>query len=87
MTRDRDVGSTLLPLLSISRTRAWPAGGGGVVAVVLLARAKLLGLDGVAEPGPGEDAGHPASEVYLAGAAPHVDPISSRTDSGVAGLG
>ena len=49
-------------------------GGGGVGAVaLLLAPPKLLGLDGVAEPGPGEYAGHAAGERDLAGAAPHVD--------------
>ena len=62
-------------------------GGGGVggvgAVVLLLAPPELLGLDGVAEPGPGEDAGHAAGEGDLAGAAPHMDPISSRTDSGV----
>ena len=60
-------------------------GVGGVGAVVLqLAPAELLGLDGVAEPGPGEDAGHAAGEGDLAGAAPHVDAVGSGTDSGVA---
>ena len=64
-----------------------PLGGvggvGGVGVVALLAPAELLGLDGVAEPGPGEDAGHAAGEGDLAGAAPHVDAVGSRTDSGV----
>ena len=64
-----------------------PLGGvggvGGVGVVALLAPAELLGLDGVAEPGPGEDSGHAAGEGDLARASPHVDAVGSRTDSGV----
>ena len=61
-----------------------PLGGVGGGVVALLAPAELLRLDGVAEAGPGEDAGHAAGEGDLAGAAPHMDAIGSGTDSWVA---
>ena len=62
-----------------------PLGGvGRLGAVALLAPTELLGLNGVAEPGPGEDAGHASGEGDLAGAAPHVDAVGSGTDLRVA---
>ena len=65
-----------------------PLGGvggvGGVGVVALLAPTELLGLDGVAEPGPGEDAGHAAGEGDLARATTHMDAVGSGTDLRVA---
>ena len=86
-----DVELSIIPSGSrpAATLRPEPLGGvGGVgevrAAALLLASAELLGLNRVAEPGPGEDAGHAAGEGDQAGAASHMDTIGSATDPGVA---
>ena len=57
---------------------------GGVGGVARgLAPAQLLRLLRVSQPGPGEDAGDAAGQGDLAGAATHVDSVSTWTHPGV----